>query len=88
MIITTGQNDMIFGRKSTGIHYMPVFKTDAKSTLGAGDTFKAGCIYGLLHDFTDEETVRFASAASSVAISKYPLPLNPPTLNEINRLIM
>lgn len=88
VIITTGHNDMIFGRKSTGIHYMPVFKTDAKSTLGAGDTFKAGCIYGLLHDFTDEETVRFASAASSVAISKYPLPLNPPTLNEINRLIM
>lgn len=87
VIITTGHNDMIFGRKSTGIHYMPIFKTDVKSTLGAGDTFKAGCIYGLLHNFTDEETVRFAGAASSVAISRYPLPLNPPTLDEIYSIL-
>ena len=87
VIITTGQNDMMYGRKNTGIHYMPVFKTDVKSTLGAGDTFKAGCIYGLLHNFTDEETVRFASAASAVAISRYPLPLNPPTMDEIKRML-
>lgn len=84
VIITTGQNDMIYGRKNTGIHYMPVFATKVKSTLGAGDTFKAGCIYGLLHGFTDENIVRFAGAASSIAISRYPLPLNPPTLDEIN----
>lgn len=83
VIITTGHNDIIFGRKKTGIHYMPVFKTEVKSTLGAGDTFKAGCIYGLLHYFTDAEIVSFASAASSVAISRYPLPLNPPTLDEV-----
>lgn len=87
VIITTGHNDMIYGRKSTGIHYMPVFKTEVKSTLGAGDTYKAGCIYALLHGFSDEETVRFASACSSVAISRFPLPLNPPTLEEVNRLL-
>lgn len=85
VIITTGHNDMIFGRKSTGIHYMPVFTADVKSTLGAGDTFKAGCIYGLLHGYSDEALVRFASAASSIAISRYPLPLNPPTLEEIKQ---
>lgn len=87
VIITTGHNDMIYGRKSTGIHYMPVFKTDVKSTLGAGDTYKAGCIYGLLNGFSDEEIVRFASACSAVAISRYPLPLNPPTLEEVKALL-
>ena len=87
VIITTGHNDMIYGRKTTGIHYMPVFKTDVKSTLGAGDTFKAGCIYGLLHGFSDEDIVRFAGAASAVAISRYPLPLKPPTLDEINFIL-
>ncbi len=87
VIITTGHNDMIYGRKSTGIHYMPVFRTDVKSTLGAGDTFKAGCIYALLNGFSDEETVRFASACSSVAISRFPLPLNPPTLAEVKRIL-
>lgn len=84
VIITTGHNDMIYGRKSTGIHYMPVFKTEVKGTLGAGDTYKAGCIYGLLHGYKDEDIVRFASACSSIAISRVPLPLNPPTLEEVN----
>lgn len=87
VIITTGHNDMIYGRKTTGIHYMPVFQTEVKSTLGAGDTFKAGCTYGLLHEYSDEDIVRFASAASAIAISRYPLPLNPPTLEEIRNLL-
>lgn len=87
VILTTGQNDMIYGRKTTGIHYMPTFAVDVKSTLGAGDTFKAGCIYGLLHGFSDEETVRFASACSAVAISRYPLPLHPPVLSEVEQLV-
>ena len=36
---------------------------------------------------TDEETVRFASACSAVAISRFPLPLYPPTLKEANALM-
>lgn len=87
VIITTGHNDMIWGRKSTGIHYMPVFQTTVRSTLGAGDTFKAGCVYGLLHGYADEDIVRFASATSAIAISRYPLPLNPPTLDEVKRML-
>jgi len=87
VIITTGHNDMIYGRKSTGIHYMPVFKTEVKSTLGAGDTYKAGCIYGLLKGYPDEEIVKFASACSAVAISRYPLPLNPPTMEEVEKMM-
>lgn len=83
VIITRGHEDMVYGRASTGMHFMPVFKADVKSTLGAGDTFKAGCLYALLRGYSDEETVRFASACSSVAISRYPLPLNPPTLEEV-----
>lgn len=87
VIITTGYNDMIYGRKSTGIHYMPVINTEVKSTLGAGDTFKAGCIYGLLNGYSDEDIVRFASACSAVAISRYPLPLKPPTIEEVKGLL-
>ena len=52
-----------------------------------GDTFKAGCVYGLLKGMTDEELVRFASACSAIAISRFPLPLNPQTLDEVNGLL-
>lgn len=66
---------------------MPAFMVDVRSTLGAGDTYKAGCIYALLHGMSDEETVRFAAACSAVAIIRFPLPLNPPTLEEVQALL-
>ena len=64
------------------------YEVEVKSTLGAGDTFKAGCIYGLLHGMTDDEIVSFASACSALAISTFPLPLNPPTRDKVREVIM
>ncbi len=87
VILTQGGGDMLYGRRGEAVRRMPPFRVEVKSTLGAGDTFKAGCVYALLHGMTDEETVRFASACSAVAISRFPLPLNPPTLPEVKALI-
>lgn len=86
-IITQGGGEMLYGRKGGSIHRMKPFKVDVKSTLGAGDTFKAGCIYALLRGMADDELVRFASACSAVAISRFPLPLYPPRLDEVERVI-
>ena len=63
------------------------FKINPVSTLGAGDTFKAGCVYALLNGMGDYETVRFASAAAASACMSFPLPLNPPTINKINEFL-
>ncbi len=87
VIITTGEQDMLYGRKGQPMKRMKPFSVEVKSTLGAGDTFKAGCIYGLLNGFSDDEIVRFSSACSAVAISRFPLPLNPPKLDEVKELI-
>jgi sugar/nucleoside kinase (ribokinase family) len=35
----------------------------------------------------DDAVVRFASACAAVAISRFPLPLNPPRLEEVRALI-
>lgn len=86
-ILTQGGGEMLYGRKGGSVHRMCPFKVEVKSTLGAGDTFKAGCVYALLHGLSDEETVRFASACSGVAISRFPLPLNPPKLSEVRELL-
>ena len=82
-ILTQGGGDMLYGRKGEAIRRMKPFPVEVKSTLGAGDTFKAGCVYGVLHRMPDEELVRFASACSAVAISRFPLPLYPPKLEEV-----
>ena len=86
-IITQGGDDMLYGRRGGEIHRMKPFEVTVKSTLGAGDTFKAGCVYGLLKRMEDGDLVRFASACSAIAISRFPLPLYPPKLDEVNALI-
>lgn len=87
VIITSGEKDMIYGRKGQPMRKMKPFTVEVRSTLGAGDTFKAGCVYGLLKGMSDEELVRFASACSAIAISRFPLPLNPPTMEEVKELL-
>ena len=87
VIITCGGDDMLYGRKGQPMKRMKPFSVEVRSTLGAGDTFKAGCVYGLLQGMEDDELVRFASACSGVAISRFPLPLHPPTLEEVKALI-
>ncbi len=86
-VLTRGGGDMLYGRKGGVLHRMKPFSVKVKSTLGAGDTFKAGCVYGLLHGMKDDELVRFAGACAAVAISRFPLPLHPPRLEEVQALI-
>jgi sugar/nucleoside kinase (ribokinase family) len=61
------------------------FKVEVKSTLGTGDTFRAGIVYGVLNGFSDEGIVRFAAAAS--VCKRFPMALNPPGPDEIQDLI-
>jgi sugar/nucleoside kinase (ribokinase family) len=86
-IITNGGNEFFYGRKGGEMKSFQPYKVDVVSTLGAGDSFKAGCTYALSMGMSDDELVRFASACSAVAISRYPLQLNPPTITEIENLI-
>lgn len=86
-ILTQGGGNMLYARKGEAIHRMKPFSVTVRSTLGAGDTFKAGCVYGLLHGMPDEELVRFASACSAISISRFPLPLNPPKMEKVQSLI-
>lgn len=87
VIFTSGSKPLTYGRKSTGFKTFAPFKVETVSTLGAGDTFKAGCVYSLFHGLNDIDTIKFASACAAIACSRFPLPLNPPTLKEVTDLI-
>ena len=86
-ILTQGGGEMLYGRCGQETKRMSAFDVEVRSTLGAGDTYKAGCVYALLHGMNDDETVRFASACSGIAISRFPLPLFPPKLEEVQDLL-
>lgn len=83
VIFTLGSKDIIYGRKGENPKHFKPYSVPVISTLGAGDTFKAGCIYALLHQMDDDSTIRFAAAAAACACTLFPLPLNPPSLDMI-----
>jgi sugar/nucleoside kinase (ribokinase family) len=63
------------------------FKVDVVSTLGAGDTFKAGCTYALFRKMSDDDLVAFASACAATACTRFPIAFNPPTIGEVRNRV-
>ena len=87
LVILTGGGGTTYYARGGEIREFEAFKVAVVSTLGAGDTFKAGCVYSLLQGYDDDTTVRFASALAAVACTKFPLGLNPPELKEVEELM-
>ncbi len=86
-IITNGGKNLFYGRKGEKMRSFRPYPVNVVSTLGAGDSFKAGCVYAVSKGMNDDDLIQFASACSAVAISRFPLPLYPPTLEEITQCI-
>jgi len=63
------------------------YSIEAVSTLGAGDSFKTGCVYALPKQMDDDSIVRFAAATAACARTVFPLPLNPPTLEQVDKMM-
>lgn len=87
LIFTFGSEGLWYGsskgrRKIIGAY--PVTVTD---TLAAGDSFRAGIVYGLLNALPDEELVRFAAATAAIVCTRFPSVAVPPTLSEIRALM-
>lgn len=49
----------------TEVASLKVPKEDIKGTVGAGDAFCAGCLYGIYNGYSDKEMLEFASAAAA-----------------------
>lgn len=49
----------------TAIPSLEIPETEIKGSVGAGDAYCAGCLYSLYNNFTDEEMLKFASAAAA-----------------------
>ena len=40
-------------------------KEEIRGTVGAGDAFCAGCLYGIYNNYSDKQILEFASAAAA-----------------------
>ena len=49
----------------TVIPSLKIPSAQIKGSVGAGDAFCAGCLYGIYHNYSDSEMLSFASAAAA-----------------------
>jgi Sugar kinases, ribokinase family len=86
VIFTFGSNEILYARGGQAARRCPTYRVAAESTLGAGDSFRAACIYGLRQGMGDDEMADFACAVAGCACERYPLPANIPTLERVEAL--
>jgi sugar/nucleoside kinase (ribokinase family) len=86
-IFTAGNGTIRFGRAGAASELLPVFPVSVKSTLGAGDSFRAGIVFGVLRGFDDRQCVRFASGLAALSCTRLPIADNVPTLVEVEAFL-
>ena len=69
------------------IHYAPAFPVHAIDTTGAGDVFRGGFIYALVHRLPMDEALRTANAAAAVSCTRLGALNGVPSLAEVRDLM-
>lgn len=87
VIFTSGGGEILYASQETTPDSFQPYEIEVVDTLAAGDTFRAGVVYGVLKGMCDRDVVRFAAACSGVACMRFPSVHEPPTLSEIETLM-
>jgi sugar/nucleoside kinase (ribokinase family) len=87
LIFTCGSQEVLFSRKGQEIQHFPAYPVKAIDTAGAGDSFRSGVVYGILHGWNDLDTVRYASALAAMICTRFPGVLDGPTHEEVEAFI-
>ncbi len=82
-MLTRGGGRLIAARRGRPAAEHEAFTVDARDTTGAGDSFRAGIVYGMLRGFADDDLVRTASALSAIVCERVPGVVNSPTETEL-----
>lgn len=87
IIFTFGSSDMWYARSGEIRKSKQPFKIDPVDTTAAGDTYRAGIIYGLLNNMPDDEMITFANAVSACVCLSVPHALNATDLEGVLKFI-
>jgi len=78
VVFTFGEKDIWYGRPGQSIRKRPAYRVQAIDTSAAGDSFRAGIVYGFLHGWEDARTIEFAAAVAGIVCTRYPKHNTPP----------
>ncbi len=85
-LFTFGSKPLWYARPGGILRRFAPFKVKVSGTLGAGDSFRAGMVYGLWRGWNDEQCVRFSAGLAACVCRRFPVAQYPPTLQEVFRL--
>lgn len=86
VIFTSGAEPIRYWDGTRAESFEP-FRVDAKSTLGAGDVFRAGVVFGLQRGLAAGECVRYAAALSALMCTRFPIADALPSLDDVERFL-
>ncbi|MAT42892.1 MAG: carbohydrate kinase [Anaerolineaceae bacterium] len=87
VVFTVGDRDILYGRKGMPIKRFKPYQVKVVDSAGAGDSFRAGVIYGMLHEWPDEKIIQYASAVAGLVCERFPGVLNSPSHVEVEQFI-
>jgi sugar/nucleoside kinase (ribokinase family) len=87
VVFTVGADNILYARKGEPVKRFQPYQVKVIDSAGAGDSFRAGVMYGLLKQWSDAETIRFASAVAAMVCASFPGVLNSPTQAEVSQFI-
>jgi sugar/nucleoside kinase (ribokinase family) len=83
VVLTRGSRPIWYQRPGGPLRRSEVFEVAARDTAGAGDSFRAGVVYGLLRGLPDHEVIRTASAVAAMVCRTSPGVIHSPTHTEL-----
>lgn len=82
LIVTEGEKGVRFSNGNE-IVKIPSIEVKVTDTTGAGDTFNGALAYGLSHEMTLDEAIRFANTAAGLSVGKLGAQGGMPTLEQV-----
>jgi 5-dehydro-2-deoxygluconokinase len=67
--------------------YLPPYSVDVCSTIGAGDGFASGFLYGMLNRVPTIECLHYGNAAAAIVVSRLSCSEAMPTLSEVEEMM-
>ncbi len=87
VVLTAGDEEILYGRRGMPIRCFKPYRVKVIDSAGAGDSFRAGVINGMVNKWSDEQTIQYASAVAGMVCASFPGVLNSPKHNEVLQFI-
>ena len=87
VLITLGEKGAVLFRKGADPVQVPAFPVKATDTVAAGDCFNGAFLCALGRGMSEKDAVRFACAASAIAVTREGAQESIPSLEEVNAFL-